>query len=159
MTLHDLEAGVKDHIWHLQKDLQTTISRKLFSHSKPIMTKITLKQAFLAIYILWKSDVASCNILYCRTCQWFSNNQLWRPFFFIMRNFFFFFLQTCFHSHNHSLQIWWRYFHKWMRQNSWFKKVTKIHMIHVTQYAEDELKIRQSTEISWEYLNSCVNYC
>ena len=78
------------------KDLQTTISRKLFSHSKPLRpmireilglfvvppspqfdikyvtwwtfcfqnkAKITLRQAFLAISILCKSDIASCNIL------------------------------------------------------------------------------------------------
>ena len=97
MTLHDLEARVKGQIWHLEvaKDLQTMISKKLFSHSKPLgpMTremlglsdmpppppfdikdviwqqfcfqnkaKITLRQTFQAIYILCKSDIASCNI-------------------------------------------------------------------------------------------------
>ena len=32
---------------------------------------ITLRQAFLAIYILCKSDEASCNILSFRTYKWF----------------------------------------------------------------------------------------
>ena len=81
------------------KDLQTTMSDKLFSHSKPLgpiireilglfemlildikdvmwqpfcfqnKAKITLSQAFPAIYILGKSDTGSCNILNFRTYQ------------------------------------------------------------------------------------------
>ena len=77
----------------LANDLQTMASNKLFSHAKPLeilgllnmppppfdtkdviwwpscfqnKTKITPRHAFLAIYILCKSDIARCNILNLR---------------------------------------------------------------------------------------------
>ena len=102
VTLHDLEAGVKgakdshatisNKLFSHSKLIGPMIREVLglFDISPKIdikdmiwrpfrfqnNTKITLRQAFLAIYILWKSDTACCNILNFRTYQWFSNNQL-----------------------------------------------------------------------------------
>ena len=125
-----LKQGSKVKL-NIAKDLQTMISNKLFCHSNPLgpmireilgfllcppikyviwqpfcfhnKAKITLRQAFLAIYILYKSDRASCNILNFRTYQQFSSNRQWRPCYFLkwVQNF----LQTCFHSHKHSLHM------------------------------------------------------
>ena len=114
-------------------------SYKLFSHSQPLgamvneieglfnrkppfdikhviwrpfcfgnQAKITIRLALLAIYLLCKFDEATNNISRFRASLCVSNNRLWRPYCFHEKwgqNL----TQTCFHSHKHSLQIWWRY--------------------------------------------------
>ena len=133
------------------------ISYKLFSHSKPLgpmireilalyiedMTswpfcfqhkaKITLRQAFLPIYIMYKFDEASCNTLSFRTCKWFSNNQ------FILNGHF-----GClkwgqnFYRHVFTainILCKYRYLHKWMRYKDLCKNVTNTHM-HANAHLE-----------------------
>ena len=86
------------------KDLQTTISEK-FCHSNKgdkaailfsNMAKITVWQAFLAIYILCKSDRAAILI--------FEESTMAAMLFFKMSTIIC--LQTYFHSHKHVLHIW-----------------------------------------------------
>ena len=65
--------------------------------------KITLRQAFLAIYILCKSVTATYNILILERINLFEESAMVAMLFFNRSTKFY---ADCFHSHKHSLQIW-----------------------------------------------------
>ena len=124
MTPLDPEAPVKCQIQHLHEIIGHDFLLVTFTVCLQNKSQISLKPAALGLYILCKYDEASCNILSLRASFWFQTIGYGGCFVFqkeakiFYRNFF---------NDKHSVQICWRYVHKWMlyKHDGWIHAHTE----------------------------------